>query len=71
MEAERLVCLSNVQRRSEHRARGPFRGGRPEYDKFSDLVTAEMLEKRLLKLKELDTFGISLTGRCSLLLRIC
>ena len=33
-----------------------------EYDKFSDPVPAEVLEKRLLKLKELGTFGISLTG---------
>jgi molybdenum cofactor biosynthesis enzyme MoaA len=33
-----------------------------EYDKFSDLVPAEVLEKRLLKFKELGTFGISLTG---------
>ena len=33
-----------------------------EYDKFSDTVPAEVLEKRLLKLKELGTFGISLTG---------
>ncbi|HJW38368.1 MAG TPA: hypothetical protein VJ420_07120 [Candidatus Udaeobacter sp.] len=32
------------------------------YDKFSDLVPAKVLEKRLLKLKELGTFGISLTG---------
>ena len=71
MEAERLVCLSDVQRRSEHRARGPFRGGRPEYDKFSDPVPAEMLEKRLLKLKERTTFGITERWRCSLLLRIC
>jgi MoaA/NifB/PqqE/SkfB family radical SAM enzyme len=43
-----------------------------EYDKFSDPVSAEVLEKRLLKLKELGTFGILLTGwRCSLLLAIC
>jgi hypothetical protein len=28
----------------------------------SDPVPAEVLEKRLLKLKELGTFGISLTG---------
>jgi MoaA/NifB/PqqE/SkfB family radical SAM enzyme len=33
-----------------------------EYDKFSDLVPAEVLEKRLLKLKERGTFGISLNG---------
>jgi MoaA/NifB/PqqE/SkfB family radical SAM enzyme len=33
-----------------------------EYDKSSDPVPAEVLEKRLLKLKELGTFGISLTG---------
>lgn len=33
-----------------------------EHDEFSDLVPAEVLEKRLLKLKELGTFGISLTG---------
>jgi hypothetical protein len=33
-----------------------------EYDKFSDPVPAEVLEKRLLKFKELGTFGISLTG---------
>jgi hypothetical protein len=33
-----------------------------EYDKFSDHVSAEVLEKRLLKLKELGTFGISLLG---------
>jgi len=33
-----------------------------EDDKFSDPVLAEVLEKRLLKLKELGTFGISLTG---------
>jgi hypothetical protein len=39
-----------------------FRGGRPEYDKFSDPVSVEVLEKHLLKLKELGTFGISLTG---------
>jgi hypothetical protein len=32
-----------------------------EYDKFSDPTPAEVLEKRLLKLKELGTFGISLT----------
>jgi len=33
-----------------------------EYDKSSDPVPADVLEKRLLKLKELGTFGISLTG---------
>ncbi len=33
-----------------------------EYDKFSDLVPAEVLEKRLLKRKERGTFGFSLTG---------
>ena len=33
-----------------------------EYDKFSDPVPTEVFEKRLLKLKELGTFGISLTG---------
>ena len=33
-----------------------------EYDKFSDPVSAEVLEKRLLKLKELGTFSISPTG---------
>ena len=33
-----------------------------EYDKFSDPVPAEVLEKRLLKLKELGIFGISLIG---------
>jgi len=33
-----------------------------EYDKFSDPVPAEVLEKGFLKLKELGTFGISLTG---------
>jgi len=33
-----------------------------DYDKFSDPVLAEVLEKRLLKLKELGTLGISLTG---------
>jgi len=71
VEAEGLVCLFNVQRRSEPRARGPFRGGRPEYDKFGDPVTAEMLEKRLLKLKERSTFRITERWRCSLLLRIC
>jgi hypothetical protein len=32
-----------------------------EYDKFSDQVPAEVLEKRFLKLKELGTIGISLT----------
>jgi MoaA/NifB/PqqE/SkfB family radical SAM enzyme len=33
-----------------------------EYDKFSDPVPAEVLEKRLLKLKELGIFGISPIG---------
>ena len=33
-----------------------------EYDKFSDPVLAEVLEKRLLKLKEHGTFAISLTA---------
>ena len=32
-----------------------------EYDKFGDPVLAEVLEKRLLKLKELGKFGVSLT----------
>ena len=33
-----------------------------EFDKTSDPVPFEILEKRLEKLKELGTFGISLTG---------
>jgi len=33
-----------------------------EYDKVSDPIAAEILEKRLRKLKSLGTFGISLTG---------
>ena len=33
-----------------------------EYDKFNAPVPTEVLEKRLLKLKELGTFGILLTG---------
>ena len=33
-----------------------------EFDKTSDPVPVELLEKRLEKLKELGTFGISLTG---------
>jgi MoaA/NifB/PqqE/SkfB family radical SAM enzyme len=33
-----------------------------EYDKVSDPIPAEILEKRLWKLKSLGTFGISLTG---------
>jgi MoaA/NifB/PqqE/SkfB family radical SAM enzyme len=37
-------------------------GSCSEYDKFSDTVPVEVLQKRLQKLKELGTFGISLTG---------
>src|SRR5438477_9956291 len=33
-----------------------------EYDKSSDPVPVQVLEDRLRKLKELGTFGISLTG---------
>src|SRR5947209_19342573 len=33
-----------------------------EYDKSSEPVPAQLLEVRLRKLKELGTFGISLTG---------
>jgi hypothetical protein len=33
-----------------------------QHNKFSDPVPAEVLEKRLLKLKELGTFSISLAG---------
>lgn len=33
-----------------------------EYDKSSDPVPADMLEERFLKLRQLGTFGISLTG---------
>jgi MoaA/NifB/PqqE/SkfB family radical SAM enzyme len=33
-----------------------------EYDKVSDPIPADILEKRLWKLKNLGTFGISLTG---------
>src|SRR5262245_63612408 len=33
-----------------------------EYDKVSNPIPAEVLEKRLRKLKSLGTFGISLTG---------
>src|SRR5206468_12346376 len=33
-----------------------------EYDKSSEPVPVELLEARLRKLKELGTFGISLTG---------
>ena len=33
-----------------------------EYDKFSDPLPAEVFGEALLKLKELGTFGISLTG---------
>jgi MoaA/NifB/PqqE/SkfB family radical SAM enzyme len=33
-----------------------------EYDKVSDPIPAEILERRLWKLKSLGTFGISLTG---------
>jgi len=33
-----------------------------EYDKFSDPIPVEILEKRLRKLRSLGTFGISLTG---------
>lgn len=33
-----------------------------EYDKVSDPIPADILEKRLWKLKSLGTFGISLTG---------
>ena len=33
-----------------------------EYDKVSDPIPAEILEKRLRKLKSLGTFGVSLTG---------
>ncbi|MEY2440245.1 MAG: hypothetical protein QOI34_1630 [Verrucomicrobiota bacterium] len=33
-----------------------------EYDKSSDPIPAEVLEDRLRKLKELGTFGVSLTG---------
>src|SRR5438045_7201248 len=33
-----------------------------EYDKVSDPIAAELLEKRFRKLKSLGTFGISLTG---------
>ena len=33
-----------------------------EYDKTSDPVPVEVLEAQLRKLKELGTFGISLTG---------
>jgi len=40
----------------------PSCGYRLEYDKFSDPVLAEVLEKRLLKLKEHGTFAISLTA---------
>src|SRR4030095_2478252 len=34
----------------------------PEYDKVSDPIPVEVLEKRLRKLRSLGTFGISLTG---------
>ena len=37
--------------------------------KFTDLVPAKVLEKRLLKLKELGTFGIFLTGGGALTLK--
>src|SRR5215831_6524014 len=33
-----------------------------EYDKVSDPIPVEVLEKRLRKLRSLGTFGISLTG---------
>ncbi len=33
-----------------------------EYDKSSEPVPVEVLEDRLRKIKELGTFGISLTG---------
>src|SRR5215510_10654693 len=33
-----------------------------EYDKVSDPIPVEILEKRLWKMKSLGTFGISLTG---------
>jgi hypothetical protein len=45
------------------------RGYCSEYDKFSDPVPAKVLEKRLLKLKELGTFGILLTGGGALTLK--